>query len=624
MTDTPAHDLLRLVFDNTSDSIFLLAVEEENQYRVLTVNARFLATTNSTAEEVVGKRIDQLFAGASLQYLQTQYQSAIDLAGPLRYETRTDPSSRETYIDTLLVPIFDANRKCTHLIGVSRDITRSKSERKALEEEKRRAENYLNIAEAMVVAIDKNANLTMMNRKGYQMVGYPEGSLTGRNWCDLFIAEEKRQAFMENYTDLLTRRDIKPTINYIRAADGRKILMRWANSIIFDNAGQPAGILSSGEDITDRRRAEKALIASQRMLAAEEVVSAVAHDFNNALQGILGNIELAMASISDQQARHRLENAARLAGDAANRIRVLQQRRTAPQDEGASLERVDLTDLLADMVQGTRHLWHDDASRQGKNIRVETNLHDELIFIDGHPEELRTVFTNIVKNAVEAIQGEGSITLSTSLQNGDAVVVVTDDGMGMYAETSARIFQPFFSTKGLETGRGLGMSASHAIVRNHGGELLVRDTAPGAGTSIEVRLPAIRQDGPVPEGEATDNHRILWVDDDPDVLRLAAGYMQILRLQGDTAEGGRQALEKLAMNDFSVIITDIGMPGMSGFELAANIRASGRSLPIIGLTGWGEQVESDVAERKPFSQILGKPIRLSELKSVLESHGANG
>ncbi|XOV86821.1 MAG: PAS domain S-box protein [Pseudomonadota bacterium] len=622
MVQSPPDELLRLVFNNTTDSIFLLAVEGVDQYRVLAVNARYLKTTNSRAEQVVGKRIDQLYAGASLRYLYTQYQAAIDQGAPLRYETRTDPSSSETYIDTVLVPITEAGETC-YLVGVSRDITRSISERKALEEEKRRAENYLNIAEALIVAVDRDANITLLNRKGYQLVGYPEGSLEGRNWCDLFIAEERRQKFRESFKDALERRDISRTVNYIQAADGRTLLISWANSIIFDKAGQPAGMLSSGEDITNRHRAEKALIASQRMLAAEEVVSAVAHDFNNALQGILGNIELALISVTDSQARERLTNATRLAGEAAARIRVLQRNGAAPDEDSQQRREIELNSLLSELVDVTRHLWHDDAGRQGKRITVETNLPEQSILVTGNPDELRTVVTNIIKNGVEAIQSEGTVTVSATRQNGEAVVLVTDDGMGMNAETSARIFQPFFSTRGLETGRGLGMSASHAIVRSHGGELSVRDTGPGEGTTIEIRIPALRLAEPVTTGADTVDHHILWVDDDPDVLRLAAGYMQILGFRGDTAEGGRRALDKLANANFSVVVTDIGMPGMNGFELAANIRARGSDIPIIGLTGWGDQVESSADERKPFRQILGKPIRLAELKTVLAQLDGN-
>lgn len=188
--------------------------------------------------------------------------------------------------------------------------------------------------------------------------------------------------------------------------------------------------------------------------------------------------------------------------------------------------------------------------------------------------------------------------------------------------TRQRIFQPFFSTKGFEAGRGLGLSASYAIVRAHQGDISVKQTSLGAGTSMELRLPVIESiDPPGAAAAATADTRslhILWVDDDPAVLRMAAGYLDALGQTGDTAESGEQALELIADTDYDVVITDIGMPGMNGFEVAHRVsEITAGTTPVLALTGWGQTISPAEQAQFDIHQVLSKPISIRELGNVL-------
>jgi CheY-like chemotaxis protein len=234
------------------------------------------------------------------------------------------------------------------------------------------------------------------------------------------------------------------------------------------------------------------------------------------------------------------------------------------------------------------------------------------------------VLFNIVKNSVEALHGSGEVRFRTYFDDdGFNVITVSDTGVGMDSETSTRIFQPFFPTKGLETGRGLGMSASHSIVQAHSGSISVKRSAPGYGTVIELRLPAAEADAvaqmvPV-VGAPSGSHRVLWVDDDPQIRSLAASYVIAMKHRCDVADGGARALELLGRNDYSVVITYIGMPGMNGMELARHIerKTEGR-VPVIALTGWGDSVTADGEPPPGIHRVVAKPIRLKRLKEILD------
>lgn len=231
---------------------------------------------------------------------------------------------------------------------------------------------------------------------------------------------------------------------------------------------------------------------------------------------------------------------------------------------------------------------------------------------------------NIVKNAVEAIIGNGTIAISSRSAEGLAVITVSDDGVGMDTATSTRIFQPFFSTKGLEVGRGLGMSASNNIVRAHGGDIRVAFSAPGHGTVIEVRIPALRhrlEDQADREPDpAAGRHHVLWVDDDPQIRSLASDYLSALQQTGDVVESGERALQMLREQTYTVVITDIGMPGMNGLELAARVRqATDGRVPVIALTGWGDSINEDDVPPSGIVQVIAKPVRLHQVRETLDA-----
>ena len=617
--ESPSKELLELIYNNTNDLIFLLGVEEE-EYRCLSVNRRYLESTGAVESDLTNRLISEIFSVEDNRYLKKQYDAVVTSKAPYHTETRTQNGGVVMYLDTTFVPIF-VDEVCTYIIGVSRDATERISRNEALKREKQKAENYLNIAEAMIVALDPAGNIQMLNRKGYRMLGYPEGTLTGENYFDLVINDEGTlQKIKQDFLTSIEKKTVaEQNVAYVNTRFDERILMKWANSVIYDQQGDIIGVLASGEDITERRKAEKAMIANHRYLAAGEIVSGVAHDFNNALQGIMGNLDLVLtASGFGDEEINRLKVASNMASDAAERIKILQ--RFSSEDEGSGSERYHLNHVVQETILQTQHLWRDEAQRRGIEFQIIKEFESTLPESSGNVGELRSALYNVLKNSIEAMPDGGKIKFKTWEENSNTRLTISDSGSGMDQLTGSRIFQPFFSTKGFESGRGLGLSASLSIVRSHGGELRVKDTAPGVGTTIEVILPIKSASNTIAKIAPDLKPRLLsllWVDDDDEIRDLAKKYIKRLGHEGLVVNDGDSALQAISERRFDVVITDLGMAGMSGFDLSDEIHQIAPNLPVIALSGWGHSVTEAERRDHDLKMILPKPISLKQMGDAL-------
>jgi CheY-like chemotaxis protein/anti-sigma regulatory factor (Ser/Thr protein kinase) len=242
--------------------------------------------------------------------------------------------------------------------------------------------------------------------------------------------------------------------------------------------------------------------------------------------------------------------------------------------------------------------------------------------MQGRPAALSELLTNLILNAMDAMPQGGTLTIATRHTAGrDVRVSVADTGVGMPETVRQRIFEPFFSTKG-EGGSGLGLSMAYSIVRRHSGEIEV-DSAPGTGTTFTLRFP-VAQEGaltepPPPSVEGRRQFRVLAVDDNPQVL---ATLVEMMRRVGHTvtpAVTGRAALQEFAAGTFDVVVTNIGMAGMNGWELAERLRALDARLPLLFITGWGLR-EEDRARLAGLGvrRCLFKPVRPEDLDTALQ------
>ena len=529
-------------------------------------------------------------------------------------------SGQTKIINAQNIPLFKQNTMVSTVI----DITNLKK----VEEELKNSINRFNLAKKSlkmgVWDYDLKDNVQVWDNTMYELYDVDRSQFDGKleSWFNL-IHESDLERVKREVELALEEKNEYDTEYKILKPSGEVRYIRGYATILRDSNGSPSRALGINYDVTETVLSEKAYIESQRLNAIGEMSSAVAHDFNNSLQAILGNIELTLHSKNlTSKDRNYLESIRTAANDAATRVQLL-QRFSGKRQRASSYSQVDINSVLKDVIIQSQPVWKNSQEKEGKAISVKTNFGD-IPKVDGNDSELRVVVYNIIINCVEAMPEGGEILISSFEKNGYVNVDISDTGLGMDEETKSRIFQPFFSTKGFEVGRGLGLSGAYSIIKEHNGTIKVLNSSKENGTTIQICLPAVKE--AVPEKTETIKQpltkpaNILWIDDDPLILDIALELLEVLGHFGEIVSSGEDALNKLRSKEFDLIITDIGMPGMNGWELIDKINSEfGRKTKIAVLTGWGDQINEEKKAEHSVDFILGKPFKLSDLERLLKT-----
>jgi len=372
--------------------------------------------------------------------------------------------------------------------------------------------------------------------------------------------------------------------------------------------GEPCRV-ASVRDITEERAAREQLNHAQKMAVVGRLAGGVAHDFNNLLMGIMGSLELASSpGIADAERARRLTEARATAERAAELTRRLLG--TARLHRTRS-EAVDLSALVG---QTSSIL----GSLVGDGIVLTLPVAEDC-WVEGDPVELEQVLLNLVSNARDAMAAKGTLLVELERQGADVVLRVIDDGAGMSDEVADHIFEPFYTTKEAGSGTGLGLSIVYRVVQDGGGRIAVRSRL-GSGTTIEIHFPGCAPVAPPPPTMQLDSGSfalggsVLVVDDEPIVLQVVTSALREAGLSVKSAPDGLHAAALLSDGYApQVLITDLSMPGMDGFDLADLARKLLPDLKVVFTTGFGE----DVLERRDLDPadllLLRKPFRLADV-----------
>lgn len=389
--------------------------------------------------------------------------------------------------------------------------------------------------------------------------------------------------------------------------------------------------------LTAIRESRNQATRDERLQVLGQLASGLAHDFNNALTSILGVTEWLLLSRTEDDDLGRDLEAIRLAAtDAAALVRRLHYfgtRKTAVPREATSL--ADIAEACLDVVR-TRIDTMPARDGQCLHLAIERGT-DAVVEVD--PTALREVFVNLLMNAAEASPHGGDIVIRIGREGTEAFAAVVDHGDGMDEHTRGRVFEPFFTTK-RPHGAGLGLSLCWSVIESHGGRIGVASTR-GVGSTFTVWLPtgevgmsargrpepaptARRSVVPFPLAAPTAptlapvrarGARILLIDDQADVRGSVADMLSVLGHQTRAVGSGDEALGLADEEDFDLVITDLGMPGLSGLDVARSIHRDQPGLPILLLTGWGTHYDG----RPPadITRVVAKPVTLDALDRVV-------
>ncbi len=396
------------------------------------------------------------------------------------------------------------------------------------------------------------------------------------------------------------------------------------------------------DEIADRRRAEDAVIESNRQLSAalgqlrstqQEIIqrermhalgrmaNGIAHDFNNALAPIMGFSELLLMKPETLNEPKKVLNYIEMIHSAAQdsakvvaRLREFYRYR----DENEIFSPVVINDVVLQAISLTQPRWKDQALAAGVNIDIRTEMGD-VPTVPGNESEIRELLVNLLFNAVDAIPKRGTVTVRTIVQGRWVVLTVADDGIGMSAEIKARCLEPFFSTKE-DQGTGLGLGSVYGIARRHEGEIEIQSEE-GRGTSVAVFFPLEKGTrAPAPAKvvvPASPMLRILVVEDEPLVREVIGVYLSEDHHEVTLAENGRIGLEKFRAAEFDLVMTDRSMPEMNGDALAVEIKKLNPDQPVLLLTGFGDIMSGAGEKPAGIDLIVSKPFTLTTLRTAI-------
>lgn len=369
---------------------------------------------------------------------------------------------------------------------------------------------------------------------------------------------------------------------------------------------------------------EKAAHA-EKMAALGELSFGVAHNVNNTLTGILGRAQLLLRTKDAEKLNSGIELIIKSAEDGAHIIRRIQD--FARRQPSRKFEPVSVAGLIKDVCEMSRPRW--EARTDGPPIRLAL-VADCTASVMGDAVELREVLLNIIYNAIDAMPLGGEIRMSAQETGGRVVLTIADNGTGMTPEVKSRLFDPFFTTKG-KRGTGMGMAVSFGIIRRHIGSIDVESES-GRGTTVRISLPVAAETGAGAEAgssaagtvTAADKIRILVVDDEAAVREVLREALEAEGCEVAVAESGEAALrlyDALAGN-LDAVFTDIGMPEMSGWELASEIRKRSQTIPLAIVSGWADAISCDARQEIKADWVVSKPFDIATIADIAKDVAA--
>jgi len=478
-------------------------------------------------------------------------------------------------------------------------------------------------AEPDIVLLD--LNMPFMN--GFAVLEQLKAAITAEDYLPILIltadisVETKRQALAGGAKDFLTKPlDHAEVILRIQNLVENRFLhlsMQRHNLDLERQVRERTAQLE--ETLHELQTTQEQIVKQERLRALGMMAGGIAHDFNNALTMVLGYGELLHPWLkehgSPREITH-LDHMVSAARDASHVVSRLREFYRPAQDNEIRVP-VDLNDVVEKVISLTSPKWRGRSQADGVQIEVISHL-EKIPAISGNAAELREVLINLVFNAVDAMPKGGVIILSTQQEGDGATISIQDTGIGMTPEERERCLEPFFTTKG-DHGTGLGLAVVYGTVQRHNGRIEITSDK-NVGTTFSIHFPATSETetAVTPEISRLDRTlRILVVDDQEVICELLAEYLHEDGHTTGCAFRGDEALELFRKQHFDLVLTDQSMPGLNGEQLAAAIKRLAPDVPVILLTGFGDEMLALGGHSAEVDLILGKPLSQADLRQAI-------
>jgi PAS domain S-box-containing protein len=551
----------------------------------------------------------------------------------LEYRLRCKSGEWKWILSRGKIVAYDTDGTPLRMTGTSLDITERKQMEQALRESEERYRAIFNNAAVGINLSDRDTRFLQVNSRSASMLGYTQEELKALTVLDITHPDD-REFSMANLSALIDGKigSYRVQKRYVRR-DGEVV---WADvhvSAIHNRRGEFVANLAVIEDITDRKRAEQErermraqLLQAQKMEAIGTLTGGMAHEFNNLLTIVSGYAELLLSEKSESDPEHsdlkRIVHAAQRGAELVRSLLAFSRKSEmnfAPVNLNSEVEQVK---KLLDRTLP-------------KMIEIELNLCDGLKTVEADSGQIRQLLMNLALNARDAMPeggklsigtnnlGEGNLSAPSGAKPGDYVqLTVSDTGIGMDGETLDRIFEPFYSTKGLAYKTGMGLAVVHGIIEQHGGYVRC-DSKPEHGTTFQIYLPAAQprkaDSVSVKAQPLGGTETILIVDDEEYVRDLASRFLERAGYRVITAEDARMALGLCdkERSDISLVILDLIMPKIGGRQCLDELLKIDPRLKVLIASGYSDAENREELVRAGAKGFVGKPFHMTELLQAL-------
>jgi PAS domain S-box-containing protein len=494
-------------------------------------------------------------------------------------------------------------------------IVRDISELREAEEEGSKNRAFLaslaDLAPDEIYTLDTESKFTWMNQRAEVDSGLTRSVLLGQDFNMILAAESEAKANAA-VQSTLGGEEKQFEVRTI-CTDGRVRCMDAHTSPLWRD-GSITGVMVFMSDITERKLAQARAARSDKLRALGELAAGVAHNLNNSLTVIQGRAQLLlMRNAAEEGNKKSLEVITQAVGDCSQTLRRLLD--FSRRESTRHRVPVDLSELITSSVEIARPKWQAAAAERIGTVEVVINAPGPA-FTLGDASELREVVLNLIFNAVDAMPQGGTIEAGTHVEGKTARFWIADSGAGMSPEIIARIFEPFYTTKG-ERGTGLGLSASHGIIENHSGDINVI-SQPGKGTRFEIILPLYEASSAVatvPSASVGNAKpaRVLVVEDEENVRVLLNDAFRAEGHDVTEATTGAEALKCLDKREFDLMVCDLGLPELSGLHVARWVKEFRPDLPVIIATGYAEMIAEEDYTKARIDDVIRKPYALPDV-----------
>ena len=566
-----------------------------------------------------------LFILLAARFVSNRIKKSFDLFGTFFSKAATESAKIESE-NLPFVEFKSLARAANRMVR-----QRNKAET-ALRESEKNYRELVQSANSIIIRMDTEGRVIFFNTYAEDFFGYRQEEIIGKNVVGTIVPERDIAGFdlavMIADIGSHPERYIANENENIRR-NGERVRVTWMNKAIYDQDGRVSEILCVGIDVTEKWQLEKRLAQAQKMEAIGTLAGGIAHDFNNILSAIIGYTELSLIDIPRSSAlQNNLQQILKAGGRAKELVRQIltfsRQRESELAPVKVSLIVNEALKLLRASLPATIKIRHDIKS-------------DMSVLTD--PTNIHQVLMNLCTNASFAMQEKGGV-LEVSLGDADLDpdfakqhpdvkpgkfinLTVRDSGCGMTPEVAERIFDPFYTTKEMGKGTGMGLSVVHGIVKGHGGTIIV-ESSPGQGSVFRVFLPAVEAEETYPADQVqlmiTGSARILFVDDEDFQADIGKRMLERLGYRVTTKTSSVEALElfRQSPDEFDLVITDMTMPDMTGDVLARELIALRPDIPISVCTGYSERINPQIVKEIGIKELAMKPVVMKDIARMIQ------